>query len=1776
MSANSKNGSNSLTGGAGNDHINGGSGDDVINGMGGNDRINGGSGNDTMDGGSGNDIVNGDAGDDTGIYILSENAGSTDVYDGGSGRDTLQLVMTRAEWQSPAVQADISRFLAFLAQVTNPMNGQASNANFTFSFGLTVSKFEALKITVDGVAFDPRDEAVTLSDDVMAAGEDSPSLSVNVLANDSVPDLIATLTNTQPAHGSVTLVRTTGSGATPDAASFIYTPNAGHWQYLAAGQTATDTFTYTVTDSDGDTRTATVTVTITGANDAPTLGAAVTAGAVVENGVTTASGDVSFADVDLADGHTVTTAAQAEGYLGTFTASISNVSAGDGAGVVAWSFAVDDAAIQHLAAGQVLTQTYQLTVADGQGGSVVQPVTVTITGTNDAPTITAAGANGAVAEDGDLTAEGSIQFADVDITDTHTVSSTAGGSNYLGVFTATLTEDGSISWSFSLDDAAAEDLNSNDVLTQTYAVTVDDGAGGTVSQEVTVTITGNDDNTAPTVVDLTLTGTSTNTGGFAFPLVFAGHSIQSGLVVYNFADTNGDGRPDAPGDASPLQNSNNYAYNYGLALGDLDGDGDVDVVVAGDQGLLSYTNVGDVTGDGFADYQLSTLVPGWGSYDVALADLNGDGRLDIVSSRYYEGLVELTNLGDANGDGLANDFTSRTLGSTTYSSSYGITTADMNGDGRDDILVANYYGQSMLYLNGGDANNDGLTDYTSQVIGTGGYYADMGIDTGDIDGDGDIDFVMGQWNGNYNNLFLNDGDTNGDGQIDFTQVQLASGTGTYTMESAMVDIDGDGDLDIVAVDAGYGRTVISYNEGDLNNDGRPDFTHQTLQGNYAYGLAVGDIDDDGDLDIVIPTPYNGSTYLQNLGDVDGDGQLDFVAVALDSATASWDAAFTPIGSGGGGGGTGVREDGRTITGTFGGDDVDDDDDATTLTYTITSDPSEGTVVNNGDGTFSFSPGSGFQDLALGETRTVTFTYTATDSHGAVSNTGTVTVNVAGANDRVVAGADTGQAQENGPAITGNVLSNDSDVDASDVLSVSQVNGSSQQVGVQVMLASGAKVLVNADGNYIYDPNGAFEGLAAGETATDTFTYQVTDGHGGQVTQTVTITIVGSNDAPTVSDVRTGEAGFPLVFSGYGSTGLAVYSFVDSNNDGRVDTPDASSPLSNNANFYNSRMAVGDIDGDGDADVVIGGNGVTTFTNVGDVTGDGTDDFVQTQLSGIYTEAVELVDLNGDDLLDIVAPEYYGSLTQFINQGDANNDGVANDFAVQSSYSSVSYSRGIAAGDFNGDGRADLIVSGYYNTAVLMNIGDTNNDGQIDYSSQQVYGSYYNNGGAAVGDIDGDGDDDFVLSRGWDSEVVYVNNGDTNGDGQIDFSTVNINSGGYTEESELVDIDGDGDLDIVSSGYYGDPSIAYNQGDTNNDGSPDFIVQNLYSQFTSYGNRGIAVGDIDGDGDLDIVIPSEGGNTSYLSNEGDTNNDGLLDFVAVPLNGVGSSWDADFAGSGGGAREDGPAILGRFRGDDADSDDDRDSLTYTITSQPSEGSVINNGDGTFSFSPGADFQDLNAGESRTVTFTYTATDSHGVVSNVGTVSVTVAGADDVQSAGALAEGGAAKTSITLETSPKAQAPASKDDDAQVLPGQTDAGDGQAQDLGPQVLPSDSESIALSKVAGPQVLPGEEDEFLPMPNIDDVREWTGLSAQLDHGGLPLQEFGPDDFLPMELKDAGPQVLPGEPGLDLVDMFQGSPPQTALESALANLSGDPVKPTGFVAEETWHHLPNSDAFQ
>jgi len=199
----------------------------------------------------------------------------------------------------------------------------------------------------------------------------------------------------------------------------------------------------------------------------------------------------------------------------------------------------------------------------------------------------------------------------------------------------------------------------------------------------------------------------------------------------------------------------------------------------------------------------------------------------------------------------------------------------------------------------------------------------------------------------------------------------------------------------------------------------------------------------------------------------------------------------------------------------------------------------GLVTDNGDGTFSYNPNGQFESLAAGETATDSFSYTVSDGNGG-TDTATVSVTINGVNDAPVAMDDSGIGfitDEDSSFTTANVLANDTDVDTSDVLSVSNLD-TTGTVGL---------VTDNGDGTFSYNPNGQFESLAAGETATDSFSYTVDDGNGGTDTATVSVTINGVNDAPIGNDD-----------SGVGFTTDEDSSFTTVNvlaNDTDVDTSD---------------------------------------------------------------------------------------------------------------------------------------------------------------------------------------------------------------------------------------------------------------------------------------------------------------------------------------------------------------------------------------------------------------------------------------------------------------------------------------------------------------------------------------------------------------------------------------------------------------------------------------------
>ncbi len=192
--------------------------------------------------------------------------------------------------------------------------------------------------------------------------------------------------------------------------------------------------------------------------------------------------------------------------------------------------------------------------------------------------------------------------------------------------------------------------------------------------------------------------------------------------------------------------------------------------------------------------------------------------------------------------------------------------------------------------------------------------------------------------------------------------------------------------------------------------------------------------------------------------------------------------------------------------------VDDSKGNSVPLGTATQLPSGALLTVNSNGTFTYNPNGAFNSLTAGETATDTFSYTVVDSLGNTSvSAGTVTISITPA--RPVAVNDAFSTDADTPLTTGNLLSNDTDANPGATLSVATVqdaNGNNVPLGTATMLPSGALLTVNANGTFTYDPNGAFNSLTTGQTATDTFTYTVSDsvGETSLSSAKVTITITG--------------------------------------------------------------------------------------------------------------------------------------------------------------------------------------------------------------------------------------------------------------------------------------------------------------------------------------------------------------------------------------------------------------------------------------------------------------------------------------------------------------------------------------------------------------------------------------------------------------------------------------------------------------------------------------------
>ncbi len=228
----------------------------------------------------------------------------------------------------------------------------------------------------------------------------------------------------------------------------------------------------------------------------------------------------------------------------------------------------------------------------------------------------------------------------------------------------------------------------------------------------------------------------------------------------------------------------------GVAVLDVDGDGDTDIVNTNSGGT---GNMSVLLNDGNGVFGLPSFFESGGNkeWGLAAADMNEDGILDIVIGTQQGTPSVIIHTSD--GDGTFTLSHSQNSGGPVWM----LNASDVNGDGHEDVAVANSSSNNgAILLGDGQGRTSAPVTFPTDTF-------TIATDLGDIDGDGDLDWVTSSFSGDWE-LFLNSGNGQFTRQQGFDSPENASC-------ALMFDADNDGDLDLALIDETADKVILVRN-----------------------------------------------------------------------------------------------------------------------------------------------------------------------------------------------------------------------------------------------------------------------------------------------------------------------------------------------------------------------------------------------------------------------------------------------------------------------------------------------------------------------------------------------------------------------------------------------------------------------------------------------------------------------------------------------------------------------------------------------------------------------------------------------------------------------------------------------------------------------------------------------------------------------------------------------------------------------------------------------------
>jgi hypothetical protein len=284
----------------------------------------------------------------------------------------------------------------------------------------------------------------------------------------------------------------------------------------------------------------------------------------------------------------------------------------------------------------------------------------------------------------------------------------------------------------------------------------------------------------------------------------------------------------------------------GVALGDVDNNGVIDIVAGTDMGVKVWTSNG---GDGgFVWSDSSNGLPTSGQYfGVFLGDVNNDGKLDVAAgSNGYEGVKVWTGNGEA---GLLASWTDAftATGLPTNGDYAQVVFGDANCDGKLDLAAASTSGSQdgvKFWKGNGGEGGFSWTEESGGLATTGRYY---GLNFGDVNNDGKLDLVGGNYSGGGIDVWLGDGGEGGSQNWKISREGLPGST--MVVDTCIGDVNNDGRLDIGATTENQGVQVWQGSLPAISIAGWTSASTNLPTTSGWYDVVFGDVNHDGKLDL---------------------------------------------------------------------------------------------------------------------------------------------------------------------------------------------------------------------------------------------------------------------------------------------------------------------------------------------------------------------------------------------------------------------------------------------------------------------------------------------------------------------------------------------------------------------------------------------------------------------------------------------------------------------------------------------------------------------------------------------------------------------------------------------------------------------------------------------------------------------------------------------------------------------------------------------------------------